>query len=199
MLLQILNLIGVAAFAASGALVGVQKQLDVFGVVVVGATTGIGGGIIRDLLLGIHPPTSLADWPNITVSLCVSLVVFVAHAFVSRLWNAVVLLDALGMGLFTTGGASIALNHGAGALAAVLVGATGAVGGGVLRDMIVNEVPLLLSRDLYAVPALLGALVVVVGDGLGVAASVALIGGTVLATGLRLIALWQKWHLPQAR
>lgn len=198
MLLQILNLVGIAAFAASGALVGVRKRLDIFGVCVVGATTGIGGGILRDLLLGIHPPTSLDQWPNITVSVLTSLVVFFAHPVLSKLWNAVVTFDALGMGLFAAAGANVALDHGTGALAGVLIGATAAIGGGVLRDILVNEVPLLLHRDLYAVPALLGALLVVVCDGLGIADGIALIAGTVVATGLRLVALWQRWHLPQA-
>lgn len=198
MLLQILNLVGIAAFAASGALVGVQKQLDIFGICVVGATTGIGGGILRDLLLGIHPPTSLDRWPSITVAVATSIVVSFAHPVMSKVWNAVVLFDAFGMGLFATGGASVALDHGSSALGGVLIGATAALGGGVLRDMLVNEVPLLLHRDLYAVPALLGAAVTVVGDALDIADGAAVIAGTILATGLRLLALWRSWHLPRA-
>jgi uncharacterized membrane protein YeiH len=197
-LLQILNLVGIATFAASGALVGVRKQLDIFGICVVGATTGIGGGILRDLLLGIHPPTSLDTWPSITVSVATSIVVSFAHPTLSKVWNAVVLFDAFGMGLFATVGASIALDHGASAIGGVLIGATAALGGGVLRDMLVNEVPLLLHRDLYAIPALLGAAVTVLGDAIDVPAGLAVIAGTILATGLRLLALWRSWHLPRA-
>ncbi|MDG3014239.1 trimeric intracellular cation channel family protein [Speluncibacter jeojiensis] len=198
MLLTILDLVGIAAFAASGAMIGVQRRLDIFGICVVGVMTGIGGGIIRDLLLGIHPPTSLDTWPNFVTALLTSLVVFFAHPAVKRLAIGVVGLDALGMGLFATAGAQTALDHGAGPLAASLIGATTAIGGGVLRDVLVNEMPLLLHRDLYALPALLGAITVVVGSELGFTANTALVVGTVIATGLRYLALLLHWNLPTA-
>jgi uncharacterized membrane protein YeiH len=199
MLLQVLNLIGVAAFAVSGALIGVRRELDVFGVCVVGVTTGIGGGIIRDVLLGIHPPMSMERWPNVAVSAAVSLIVFVAHTAFSKLWGGVVLFDAFGMGLFAASGAGFAIQHDAAGLAAVMIGATTAIGGGVVRDVLVNEVPLLLHRDLYALPALLGALLMVIFSDLGISYNVALVVGTIAATGLRLVALWQRWNLPKAR
>ena len=199
MLLDLLGLIGIAAFAASGALIGVHRRLDLFGVCVVGITTGIGGGIIRDLLLGIHPPTSLDTWPNLTVGLCASLVVFVAHRRMSTVRRGVLVLDAFGMGLFATTGATIALAAGGSNLAGALIGATTAVAGGVIRDILVNEVPLLLHRDLYAVPALLGSTTVVLIDAVSLPENLGLVVGTVLATGLRLIALWRKWNLPLAR
>lgn len=199
MLVDILGYIGIAAFAASGALIGVQKRLDLFGVCVVGITTGIGGGIIRDVLLGIHPPTSLDRWPNLVVALVASLVVFVAHPVLGRVWSGVLLFDAFGMGLFASTGATIALGAGGSALAGTLIGATTAVAGGVIRDILVNEVPLLLRRDLYAVPALLGAFLVVLADALGLAGNLGLVVGTVAATGLRVIALWRRWNLPLAR
>lgn len=193
---DVLNLFGIAAFAASGALIGVGKRLDIFGVCVVGVTTGIGGGIIRDLLLGIHPPQSFEHWPNVTVAAAASLTVFFAHQIVNRLSTAVVVFDAFGMGLFTSNGALLALDHSAGALAAVLIGATTAIGGGVIRDMLVNEVPLLLHRDLYALPALLGAAAVVLcADHLPGAWCIVV--GTVIATGMRCLALWQQWNLPR--
>ena len=194
----VLNLIGIAAFAASGALVGVGKRLDIFGVCVVGATTGIGGGIIRDLLLGIHPPLSMQTWPNIAVAIATSLVVFVAHSIVDRVAPAVLVLDAFGMGMFASNGAKLALDHHTSVLAAVLIGTTAAIGGGVIRDMLVNEVPLLLHRDLYALPALLGAAVVAAGSG-RLADPIVVVAGTVVATGLRCLALWQHWNLPRAR
>ena len=197
MLLDILNIVGIAAFAASGALIGVRKRLDVFGVCVVGATTGIGGGLIRDVLLGIHPPTSMTYWPNIATAVAVSLLTFVAHSALGRLMPTVVVFDAFGLGLFAAGSAGIVLAHGGGTLAAVTIGATTAVGGGVLRDILVNEVPLLLHRDLYALPALLGAAIVPLADGAGARSEVGLIAGTVVATGLRLTALWRRWNLPQ--
>ncbi|WP_072806945.1 trimeric intracellular cation channel family protein [Rhodococcoides yunnanense] len=198
MLVDVLGYLGIAVFAASGALIGVRKRLDLFGVCVVGITTGIGGGIIRDILLGIHPPTSLDQWPNLAVAFASSLLVFIAHPVMNRVWRGVLLFDAFGMGLFASTGASIALDHGGSSLSACLIGATTAVAGGVIRDILVNEVPLLLRRDLYAVPALLGSASVAVVDGLGWSANFGLVIGTVAATGLRILALWRRWNLPIA-
>jgi uncharacterized membrane protein YeiH len=198
-LLYILELVGIAVFAASGALVGVTKRLDIFGVCVVGVFTALGGGIVRDVLLGIHPPTSLGSWPNLGTSFGMSLLVFFLHSTVGRLRREILVLDALGMGLFASTGAVIALDHGASPLASCLIGGTAAIGGGILRDVLVNEVPLLLQRDFYAVPALLGSALVVVVSEWGSGTDVALVVGTVFASALRVLALWRNWGLPGPR
>ncbi|MBB3035870.1 trimeric intracellular cation channel family protein [Hoyosella altamirensis] len=198
MLLRILDLSGIAVFAASGALVGVSKRLDIFGVCVVGVITGIGGGMIRDVLLGITPPTSLQNWPYFATAFAACLVVLVLHPEVRRIRAGVLVLDAIGVGVFATGGAGIALASGAGPLAATIIGMITAIGGGLLRDVLVNEMPLLLQRDLYAVPALLGATTVVLADALTIPESVGLAVGSVTAAGLRLLALWRGWNLPTA-
>ncbi|WP_024794636.1 trimeric intracellular cation channel family protein [Tomitella biformata] len=197
-MLTALDLIGTAAFAASGASIGVYKRLDLFGVCVVGITTGIGGGIVRDLLLGVTPPVSMDRWQNITVALVFSLAVFVFHPAVDRIKGAVLVLDALGMGVFATTGASTALVLGANWWAAVIIGATTAIGGGVLRDVLVNEMPLVLRRDLYATPALVGAGLVVGAHAIGLPFPWGLVIGTVTATTLRLLALARGWNLPTA-
>lgn len=198
MFLAGLTFLGVVVFAASGALAGVRRRLDLFGVCVVGLTTGLGGGIVRDLLLGVTPPVSFDRWPNAAVALAASLGVFFVHPHLGRLRSVALVYDAVGLGLFATTSASYALALGASDFAAVLIGAVGAVGGGVLRDVLVNEVPLLLRRDLYAVPALLGSLVVVLSANLGFPGEVGLLTGTVAATGLRLLALWRDWNFPVA-
>lgn len=199
MLLTVLELVGVVAFAASGALVGVTKRLDLFGVSLIGVFTAIGGGVLRDVLLGITPPTSLTTWKYFTTALVTSVVVFYAHAAVRRLRREILALDALGMGLFASSGATIALDVGASNQAAMLIGATAAIGGGVLRDILVNEVPLLLHRDLYAIPALIGSSVVVACAAAGLGSNVGLVVGTASASLLRLLALWRKWNLPGPR
>lgn len=199
MLLKVLELVGVIAFAASGALVAVAKRLDFFGVCLIGVFTAIGGGVLRDVLLGITPPTSLNTWKFFTTALLTSVVVFFAHAAVRRLRREILVLDAVGMGLFASSGATIALDVGASSQAAMLIGATTAIGGGVLRDMLVNEMPLLLHRDLYAIPALVGSTVVVACAGLGLTTNAGLVIGTVSASVLRLVALWRKWNLPGPR
>ncbi|MFD4368428.1 trimeric intracellular cation channel family protein [Rhodococcus sp. NPDC058521] len=188
-----------AAFAASGALVGVSKRLDIFGVFMVGVFTGIGGGIVRDVLLDVHPPTSLASWANFSTASVTSLLVFYVHFALDRLRREILALDAMGMGLFASTGAVIALEHDSGVLAACLIGGTAAIGGGVLRDVLVNETPLLLQRDLYAVPALIGAGLTVTVIELGGSNNLALVIGTAFATGLRLVSLWRKWSLPSPR
>jgi uncharacterized membrane protein YeiH len=197
-LLALLTYVGIAVFAASGALAGVHRRLDLFGVCVVGLAAGLGGGITRDLLLGVNPPVSLERWTNVAVALAASLVVFVVHPHLGRLRRVIGVYDAVGLGLFATTSASYALDLGASGFASVLIGAVGSVGGGVLRDLLVNQVPLLLRRDLYAVPALLGALVVVVWAGLGGAGDLGLLIGTVAATGLRLLGMWRNWNFPVA-
>ncbi|MFF0815971.1 trimeric intracellular cation channel family protein [Rhodococcus sp. NPDC003318] len=199
MLLNVLELVGVVAFAASGALVAVTKRLDFFGVALIGVFTAIGGGVLRDVLLGITPPTSLNTWRYFTTALVTSVVVFFAHAAVRRLRREILVLDAVGMGLFASSGATIALDVGASSQAAMLIGATTAIGGGVLRDILVNELPLLLHRDLYAIPALVGSTVVVACAAAGLGANTGLLVGTISASVLRLLALWRKWNLPGPR
>lgn len=198
-LLSALNFLGIAVFAASGALLGVRRRLDLFGILVVAVLTGVGGGIVRDLFLGIHPPAALEDWRLIPTACAAAIIVFFLHPQFSALHRAVLILDAFGMGLFASTGALEALHYDASALASVLIGITTAVGGGVLRDVLVNELPLLiLQRDLYAVPAMAGAAVVVLLHDIGVSDGVVLLVGTILASGFRLIALHWHWTLPLA-
>ena len=199
MLLLILDLVGITAFAASGALAGVRARLDVFGVCVLGATTALGGGVLRDVLLGITPPTSVSDWRYLAAPIVVSLLVFRFHPGVARLRRGVLVLDAAGMGLFATGGAATALDHGAGAAAACVIGMTTAIGGGALRDVLVREVPIVLRKEIYALAALAGAVVLVVGAAAGLPPGVAAVLGAVLAIGLRGVALWRHWNAPLPR
>jgi len=179
-LLLVLDLVGIAAFAASGALAGVRARLDVFGVCVLGATTALGGGVLRDLLLGITPPSSLSDWRYLLTPI-------------------VLALDAAGMGLFATGGAATALAHGAGAVAACVIGMTTAIGGGALRDVLLREVPIVLRREIYALAALAGAIVLVASSAAGLRPGVAAVVGAALAIGLRAVALWRHWNVPLPR
>ncbi|RPA10243.1 trimeric intracellular cation channel family protein [Gordonia sp. OPL2] len=200
MLQEILNDVGIAVFAASGALLGVRKDFDLWGIVTVGALTGVGGGILRDVLLGVTPPSSIQNWPPIVIGAVTSVVVFFFHPTFAQLRRSVLLFDAIGMGVFATSGAAIAIDEHVSAFAATLVGLLTAVGGGILRDVITNDIPLLLQpADLYAVPALLGAGVVAVG-GTYTAVPVWfwLVVGTIVATGLRLAGLVFKWRLPTA-
>lgn len=199
MLLLIFDLVGITAFAASGAMAGVRARLDIFGVCVLGATTALGGGVLRDVLLGITPPASVSDWRYLLTPIVVALLVFRFHPRIARLRRGVLVLDAAGMGLFATGGAASALQHGAGVAAACVIGMTTAIGGGALRDVLLREVPYVLRKEIYALAALAGAAVVVATTAAGLHSGVAAALGATLAIALRWIALWRHWNAPVPR
>jgi len=197
-LLIVLELVGIAVFAASGALAAVRARLDVFGVIVLALTTALGGGIIRDVLLGVHPPSSLTKWPYLLVPGVTGLLVFWFHPQVAKLRRAVLLLDAIGLGLFVTGGTSTALALGAPPYTACLIGMTTGIGGGALRDVLLREIPLVLRREIYAVAALLGGLVVAGGSVFGFPEEPVALAGSALVVAVRLLALWRRWNAPVA-
>lgn len=198
-MIAVLDLIGVAVFAASGALAAVHARLDVFGVGVLAAVTALGGGIVRDLLLGVTPPSTLRQWPYLLVPAVVALVVFRWHPAVARLLRGVQLADALGLALFVTTGTTVALSTGAPAITAALVGVITGVGGGVLRDVLLNEIPTVLRRDIYAIAAAAGAVVVVAGDRLALPPVPVDLGAAVLVAAVRVLALWRRWNAPIPR
>jgi uncharacterized membrane protein YeiH len=196
-ILEILWLAGILAFAISGALVGVRRDLDLLGVLVVGVATGIGGGIIRDMLLGVQPPVSFVHWQNFAVAVFGSIAVFLFHPGISRTRAFEIVFDAFGLGLFSASGAAIAMGDGLTPLTAVLVGTLTAIGGGVIRDMLVNDVPGVLTRELYAVSAIVGAgLAALIFSLSGSVVWASVIGGAV-AVSLRLASYWRGWHLPR--
>jgi len=195
----VLDLLGTFVFALSGAMSGVKHRLDIFGVLVLSFVAANVGGITRDLLIGAVPPPGIADWRYITAALVAGLLTFWGAALVDRLWNSVLLFDAMGLGLFAVTGASKALACHLAPLTAVLLGVLTGVGGGVARDILVSEVPVVLRADLYAVAALAGAAVVVIGRALGFATGVVSIVGAALCIGLRIMAMHRHWQLPLAR
>jgi uncharacterized membrane protein YeiH len=191
----VLNYAGIAVFASSGAMVGVRKGFDLFGIATLGVLTGVGGGILRDLLLD-RPPYSIQHWPNITVAIvAVAVATPFAHV-VMRMNSTVLVLDAIGMGFFATSGAAIAVDEGASWFAAGLIGLLTAIAGGMLRDVVAREVPLVMgSDDLYAIPAMCGAAVYVAIDYFW-PQWIAVAVGSALATLLRLASLAFHWRLP---
>jgi uncharacterized membrane protein YeiH len=193
-----LSLAGTFAFAVSGGMAATRADLDLFGVVVMGVVVGLTGGILRDFLLGIRP-TALGQWEFLATAAAGGLVAFRLAGRLEAARRGILFFDAVGLSVFCVTGASKALEHQSGALEAIVLGATTAIGGGVLRDVLLNEVPTVFRHDLYAVPALLGAALFVLGDSLDAAAVVfAAIGaGTCLA--LRLAAMRFGLGLPVAR
>lgn len=198
-LVSLLDLAGTFAFAISGALVAVRNRLDLFGVLVLAFAAAAAGGILRDIALGATPPVALVDWRYAAVSIAAGLLTFFRHAQVERMRNPVQLFDAVGLGLFAVLGTSKALQAGLGPLAAIMLGILTGVGGGVVRDVLVAQIPGVLKRELYAVAALLGAVVVVAGDRADLPPAPVAIVGAVLCFILRWLAIRRGWRLPVAR
>lgn len=194
-----LDLGGTFVFALSGATAGVKHRLDLFGVLVLSFAAATSGGITRDVMIGAVPVAALSDWRYIAVSLLAGLLVFVWPAIVNRLRSPVLVFDAAGLALFAVTGANKALAFDLGPVAAVLLGVLTGIGGGMLRDVLVAEVPNVLRAELYAVAALLGAAVVVIGNVLRLPPAMMSIIGAVLCFGLRLAAIRRGWQLPIAR
>lgn len=199
MLLTVLDLLGTFVFALSGALLAVRRELDLFGIVVLAGTAAFGGGIIRDVLVGDGPPTALVDGRYLVVALVAAALVGVAAPVFVRLGASVKVLDAAGLGLFAVAGTQVALAAGLPPHACVVLGVITAIGGGVVRDLLAGEVPLVLRREIYALAALCGATLTVLGDALGLPA--ALVGGGAAAVTftLRVLAVRFGWHAPRGR
>ena len=192
------DLVGVAVFAASGASAAIAKRLDLFGVAFVGFVAALGGGILRDLVIGAVPPLAFADWRYAVTAVLASVAVFWLHPQLSRLRRSVLLLDAAGLGLFTVTGTLKALNAGVPPVGACLVGMLTAIGGGLARDLLTGEIPVVLQRDIYAVASLGGAILVTILRGLGLAGPIATVAAAMLITGVRLLALYRRWSAPIA-
>lgn len=195
-LLLVLDLVGIAVFAASGALTGVQKKLDLFGVVFIAGATALGGGFIRDALIGATPVAALGDWRYLVTPAVVGVVVFRVHPTVARLARPLLILDAAGLGLFAVAGARKALDHGIGTVGACGIGMLTAIGGGIIRDVLVREIPVVLHREIYATAALVGAAIIAIGDRLGAPDTVLAVVAVITTFVIRVVSRWRRWSAP---
>lgn len=195
------ELVGTAVFAASGASAAVGKRLDLFGVAVIGAITALGGGAMRDVLIGAVPPLLLTDWRYLFVAVAAALAVFWLHPALSRLRTVMLVLDAAGLALFTAVGTVKGLDYGLSFYAACIVGVLSGVGGGILRDVLTREIPVVLRADFYALAAAVGAIIVAVGarweSRIG---ELTLITFAALAVfAIRLVAIRYRWEAPKPK
>jgi uncharacterized membrane protein YeiH len=195
-----LDLVGIFVFAISGALLAVRKNFDVFGIAVLAEVTALGGGLLRDLIIGAVPPAAFTDLGYFTTPLIAAALVFFLHPEVERIQGSVMAFDAAGLGLFCVTGTTKAYDYGLGLTASAALGLATAVGGGVLRDVLANEVPSLLrwDRDLYAVPAIVGSAMVVLFIRFDVLNAATSGVAVVTAFVLRLLALHFHWRAPRA-
>lgn len=196
---HVLDLGGTFVFAISGAVAAVNRRLDLFGMLVLAFVAGNAGGITRDLLIGAVPPAALTNSDYLLVSVVAALVTFFLYAGVDRLHGPVILFDAVGLAFFAVAGAQKALDFGLSPVMAALLGMLTGIGGGMLRDVLLTEIPQVLRSDLYAVAALAAAAIVVIGDALGVPYAASAPLGGALCLALRFMAVRHGWHLPMAR
>ena len=194
--LVFLDLVGIFVFAISGALVAVRKQYDVFGVLVLAGTTGLGGGFVRDVLIDATPPAALADWRYLLVPVAAGLVTFGFHSSLGRQERLINVFDAFGLALFCVTGALKAGDYGLGPVPSALMGMVTAIGGGMVRDLLAGRAPVVFRSDLYATPALVGGAIAVVGRDLGFPLIVVAGAGALVCLVLRLLAMWRGWRAP---
>ena len=196
-MLLALDLLGTFAFALNGALTALRvARLDVVGVVGLGTTTAIGGGVVRDVLLGDVPPATFSDWRYLAVAAGGGLIAFVFGRHLERLTTPITVLDAAGLSLFAVTGTGKALALGLGPAQAVILGALTGVGGGTLRDVLVRQIPAVLTSGLYAIPALIGATATVVVAALDVSGPVTTVGAAALCFGIRMVGVHYDLDAP---
>jgi uncharacterized membrane protein YeiH len=195
MLILVLNLAGTFVFGLSGGLAAVRARLDLVGVVVLAAVVALAGGIVRDVLIGA-PPATFRDWRYLVAAAAAGAVCFFAGRVLERAERSIMLFDALGLALFAVTGATKALRSGLGPVQAVLLGTVTGVGGGMLRDVLLRQIPSVLREGLYAIPALLGATVLVVAQEAGGTNPVFPMLGALVCIVVRLSGLRYKLSAP---
>jgi uncharacterized membrane protein YeiH len=194
-----LNLMGTFAFGLSGGILAVRKQMDLFGVLVLSVATGLGGGILRDIVLGHIPPATLTDWRYLAAASLAGLLVFIWYDRVVHLGRLITTFDAVGLSIFTVTGTTIALSSGLSPAPAVLLGMLTGVGGGVLRDVLAAEVPLIFRSEIYAVASMLGAITIIVAAQIGFSGVPVEVLAAIATFSLRMVSVQRGWKIPVAR
>lgn len=206
-LIYALEIIGAAAFAVSGAMAALEHEADIFGVIFLAVVTALGGGVIRDLLLGVTPPKMFVSYVYLAVATVAALVVF-ADAYIRRekyrkhrdkLDSINNMFDAVGLAVFTVSGMNTAMQQSDNVLLILVLGMSTGVGGGMLRDMMINKMPKVLRKRVYAVASLLGGGVYYGLFALGVHETIAAVSGMAVIIALRVLATVYKWNLPAIR
>jgi uncharacterized membrane protein YeiH len=197
-LLLVLDLLGTFVFAVEGAMAAIGGQFDALGVLVLSFSTALGGGIVRDVLLGALPAAAVINWRYPLLAFSGGALVFMLHPFVARIPMPLLAgLDAIGLSLCAVAGAEKALTRGVHPFMAMLMGAVNGVGGGTIRDVLMARSPNVLHSDVYAVAAMIGAAAMIGSQKAGVRPLVATVTGALVCFAVRMVAVWQHWNLPR--
>jgi len=195
----VLDLFGTMAFAVTGAFKAIENKSDVVGILLLATLTGVAGGTMRDIVLGQFP-NSISDPAYVVITVVSGLAIFFLYSHLKKHWNLFLKFDAIGLGVFAIIGATFAYHLvGLNFLAIVLAGMLTAVGGGILRDVFVNQVPIVFVKEFYASASFVGIVIFYLVLYLGGELYFATISGIVLTTGLRLVAIKYNWNLPRAK
>jgi len=198
--IYILDLFGTMAFAVTGAFKAIEHKSDIIGIIILATITGVAGGTIRDIVLGKFPTNSISDPAYVIITVATAVVIFFLYSHLKKHWNVFLKFDAIGLGVFTIIGATFAFNiFGLNYLAMVLAGVLTAIGGGILRDVFVNEVPIVFIKELYASASFVGVTIFYLLLLVGIELYAATIAGIIIITGLRLVAMKYNWNLPKVK
>lgn len=198
--IYILDLFGTMAFAVTGAFKAIEHKSDIVGIIILATITGVAGGTIRDIVLGEFPTNSISDPAYVIITIATGVVIFFLYSHLKKHWNVFLKFDAIGLGVFTIIGATFAFNiFGLNYLAMVLAGVLTAIGGGILRDVFVNEVPIVFIKELYASASFVGVTIFYLLLFAGIELYAATIAGIIIITGLRLVAMKYNWNLPKVK
>jgi len=198
--IYILDLFGTMAFAVTGAFKAIEHKSDIVGIIILATITGVAGGTIRDIVLGEFPTNSISDPAYVIITAATAVVIFFLYSHLKKHWNVFLKFDAIGLGVFTIIGATFAFNiFGLNYLAMVLAGVLTAIGGGILRDVFVNEVPIVFIKELYASASFVGVTIFYLLLLAGIELYAATIAGIIIITGLRLVAMKYNWNLPKVK
>jgi uncharacterized membrane protein YeiH len=200
LLIQVLDLFGTMTFAVTGAFKAIEHGSDIVGIIILSTITGVAGGVIRDIIFGKFPPTAVINSLYIAITVSTGAVIFFLYPLLKKHWNLFLKFDAVGLGVFTVIGSIFAYNlFGLNFLAMSFAGILTAIGGGILRDVFVNEIPLVFVKEFYASASFAGILILFVMLSVNINLSIAAIPSIIMTTSLRLIAMKFKWNLPRAK
>ena len=198
--IYVLDLFGTMAFAVTGAFKAIEHKADIVGIIILATITGLAGGTIRDIVFGKTLPNSLIDPAYVIITVISAIVLFLLYSKMKKHWNLFLKFDAVGLGVFTVIGATFAYNlFGMNFLIIVLSGMLTAIGGGILRDVFVNQTPIVFVKELYASASFIGAITFYFTLLITNEVYAATILGIILTTGLRLVAMKYNWNLPRVK
>lgn len=188
------------AFAVTGAFKAIEHKADIVGIIILATITGVAGGTIRDIVLGHFPPRSISDPNYVIITTATGVVIFFLYPKMQKHWNLFLKFDAIGLGVFTAIGATLAYQlFGMNFLAMAMAGMVTSVGGGILRDMFVNEIPMVFVKELYASASFLGVVVFYILLVVNLPIELVTVGSILVTTIMRLVAMKYNWNLPKVR